>query len=92
MGGIPGSMFESFRVRIAQQQVPAWKVRLIGAIASVIGLVVFLLLLPLILFGLLLLGAWIAYVRLRLWLAGARGGEARVEDGRENVRVLARDA
>lgn len=96
MGQFPASAFESFRVRVGGGTVPAWKVRLVMALASIVGLVVFVLLLPLILFVVILVAAWIAVMRLRLWLAGGRGGspevDAAADDGRENVRVLVRDA
>lgn len=92
MGSFPDNIFESFRVRVTQQTVPAWKVRLLMAAAMLIGVVVVLLLLPLILFGLLLIAAWVAMVRLRLWVSGLGGRAAADDAGRENVRVLARDA
>ena len=92
MGSLPGTIFESFRVGVTQQTVPAWKVRLVMALASLVGVVVVLLLLPLILFALLLIVAWVAVVRLRLWMSGLGRPVVPDDDGRENVRVLARDA
>lgn len=92
MGSNPQNVFESFRVRVSQHAVPAWKVRLLTLVAGLIGLVVFLLLLPLILFAAVLIALWLVYVRVRLWAAGRGRGHAPDEDGRENVRVLVRDA
>lgn len=92
MGTFPSSVFESFRVRAMPRPGLPWRLRLLMAFATLLGLIVFLLLLPVVLFCGLLVAAWIGYVRLRLWLAGLRGGTPIDDDGRENVRVLVRDA
>jgi len=92
MGQFPASAFESFRVRMTGGTVPTWKIRLVMALASLVGLVVFLLLLPLVLFVVLLVAVWVLVMRVRLWAAGLRGRSAADESGRENVRVLVRDA
>jgi len=95
MGTFPSGMFESVQAGAVPQRIPVWKLRVVMAVASLLGLVIFLLLLPLMLFALLLVIVGIGIIRLRLWIAGFRGrGGAGVEaqDGRENVRVLVRDA
>lgn len=92
MGQFPASAFESFRVRVSSSTVPAWKVRLVMALAGVVGVVVLVLLLPLLIFLGILAAVWLAAVRLRLWLAGRRGGIAPDDAGRENVRIIVRDA
>lgn len=95
MGQFPANAFESFRVRVSSSAVPAWKVRLVMALATLVGVVVFLLLLPLLIFVAILVVVWLAAVRLRMWLAG-RGGQrdGGIDDGegRENVRIIVRDA
>ena len=92
MGTIPGSGFEAFRVRMSAATVPAWTLRFGVGVAVLLGLLVALLLLPLLLFGALLLALWVGVNRVRSWAAGVRGRIAGDSEGRRNVRVLVRDA
>jgi hypothetical protein len=88
--GVSQSVFEAYRTRVAVAGVPRWKVRLAVAALTLVGMLVLLLLLPLILVAGLLAALWIGYVRFRLWAMSRRGPSD--GEGRENVRVLVRDA
>ncbi len=92
MGPIPGSIFETVRVRAAAFQAPTWRLRLLMALASLLGLVVFLLLLPLILFAVVVFTVGLIAMRVRRWAMGLRRGIGPDDEGRRNVRVLVRDA
>ncbi len=92
MGSVPTSSFDPLRVLLARAGIPFWKVRLGVGAAVILGVLVLLLLLPLVLLLVLVAAAWIGAMRVQLWVAGLRGRIAPDSAGRENVRVLPRDA
>ena len=92
MESAPSRSFDPLRAFLARAAIPLWKFRLGVGAAALLGLLVFVLLIPVVLLVALIAVIWLGAARLRLWAAGLRGRIAPDSHGRENVRVLPRDA